>query len=360
MKSYVVDTNVFLADPLAIYAFPGSNVLIPDIVLSELDRLKTSKMDKRLRYRGRQISRILFGLSEHGMLLEGIPIEDGSQVRVVALDSSSDVPSTLNPKNSDDRILAVAYQQAQLGDDVTLVTNDLNMLLKAQTLDLRVVRYGEDDERGWGFRVVQAVKRNRAVAAAVVVGLVALALALYALSMSTARNTATQQPTSFPSQGGTTLPGIGNVQAREFELRQLVNQNPQNVQAWYDFASLEADVGKATGSRQRMDQAVQYYLHALQIQPNNSDIRTDLSITYFYLGAVDDAIREAKIAIRYSPNHSKAHYNLGVFYFRGKKDDVNAIREFELAIKTDKSGDVAAQARQMLQQIRVQERQGGR
>ncbi len=352
--SFVVDTNVFLADPLAIYAFPGADVLIPDIVLSELDRLKTSKMDKRLRYRGREVSRILFALSEQGMLLEGIPVEDDTVVRVVALDSSAPVPATLNPKNSDDRILAVARQLADTGDNVTLVTNDLNMLLKAQTLDLPVVRYGEDDERGLGSRILQGFRRNRAVAAAALVGLIALGLALYALGVSTSNSS---QPASFPGQGQA---APSNVQNEEFHYRQALQQNPKDVNAWIGLGNLYFDLGKASGSTDRFNQAIQCYVHALQIQPKNPDVGTDLAISYFYLGNVDRAISQAKEVIKYNPRHPLAHLNLGVFYFKGKKDDVNAVRELDAAIRYDKAGEVAANARELLQEIRVQERQGGK
>lgn len=352
VKSYVVDTNVFLADPLAIYAFPGSNVLIPDTVLSELDRLKTSKMDKRLRFRGREVSRILFGLSERGTLMSGIPIEEGSTVRVVALDSSTEIPPVLHPKNTDDRILAVAYQEAKSGQDVTLVTNDLNMLLKAQTLELPVVRYGEDDERGLGWRFLQAAKRNRAVAAAVVVGVAAFLLALYALRVSTTQNNS--QPSPFPVQGQSSF------QTQESAYLQALSSNPRDLRALTGLANLYFDDGKTSGASSRFQQATQYYRRALAIEPRDPEVRTDLAITYFYLGSVDSAIREAKLALKYDPNHPLTHYNLGVFYWKGKKDAVNAIREFERAIRVDKVGEVATQARELLQEIRVQQRQGGK
>lgn len=352
MKTYVVDTNVFLADPLAIYAFPGSSILIPDVVLSELDRLKTSKIDKRLRYRGREVSRILFGLSEHGMLMEGIPLEDGASVRVVALDSDAEVPSTLNPRNTDDRILAVAFQVAASGEDMTLVTNDLNMLLKAQTLELNVARYGEDDEHSLGRRFLHAAKRNRGVGAAVIVGLVALGFALYALRVSTQQNS---QPTPFPNQGQLTA----GFRQQETAYLQAVSQNSKDLHALAGLANLYFDTGKSTGSSERFRQARDYYVRALQLQPSNVDMRTDLAITYFYLGDADEAISQAKASLRYDPTHALAHYNLGVFYWKGRKDDVNAVREFKAAIKVDKAGDVASEARDLLQEIRLQERQGG-
>lgn len=348
-KAYVVDTNVFLADPLAIYGFPGADVLIPDIVLSELDRLKLSKADKRLRYRGREVSRILFGLSERGLLLEGIPVDEDSIVRVVPLDTDARIPSTLNPRGTDDRILAVAYQLAQSGKDVTLVTNDLNMLLKAQALEIPVERYGEDEEHTLGRRFVQAAKRNRAVTASVIVGLVALGFALYALSVSTQGGGQAQMP---PQQQTTA--------AQEYQYLQALSRNPKDINALVGLANIYFDSGKAAGDSARLRQAADLYRRAVAIQPSNADVRTDLAITHFYLGSVDEAIREARAALKHGPDHTLAHYNLGVFYWKGKKDDVNAVREFEAAIKTDKVGEVADQSRELLQEIRLQQRQGGK
>ncbi|MBI4733542.1 MAG: hypothetical protein HY779_01760 [Rubrobacteridae bacterium] len=61
---YVLDTNVLLYNPRAVYAFPDADVIIPDTVLMELDKIKTSRADRELRYRGREISRILFDLTD--------------------------------------------------------------------------------------------------------------------------------------------------------------------------------------------------------------------------------------------------------------------------------------------------------
>ncbi|HZD60741.1 MAG TPA: PIN domain-containing protein, partial [Anaerolineae bacterium] len=143
---YVLDTNVLLYNPRAIYAFPDADVVIPDIVLGELDKVKTSRADRELRYRSRQISRILFELSANGKLTDGIPFGKNSTVRVMSFDPSRGTPGSFGSKNSDDRILSIVYQlkQESNGRPVAIVTNDLNMLLKAQTLDIKVEHPGEE------------------------------------------------------------------------------------------------------------------------------------------------------------------------------------------------------------------------
>ena len=141
----ILDTNVLLADPNSVLSFPRADVVIPETVLSELDKLKTARVDPDLRFRGREVSRILFDLSEEGSLVDGVELPDGGSLRVAPFDSDHDVPEGVSPRNADDRILITANQvlkHAEPGTDVRLVTNDLNMLLKAQTLGIPVTRYG--------------------------------------------------------------------------------------------------------------------------------------------------------------------------------------------------------------------------
>ena len=139
MRTVVIDTNVLLSQPEVVNSFHDADVVIPEIVLSEIDKLKTARVDPELRYKGRQVSRILFELSETGGLHEGVELAGGSTLRVTGLGSDADMPPGLSSRNTDDRILAVAIRlHEESGNPVTLVTNDLNMLLKAQRFHLDV------------------------------------------------------------------------------------------------------------------------------------------------------------------------------------------------------------------------------
>ena len=109
-KVVILDTNVLLADPNSILSFPRSEVVIPETVLGELDKLKTARVDPDLRFRGREISRMLFDLSEDGSLVEGVELPDGGTLRVAPFDSEKTLPKGVGSRNADDRILATAYQ----------------------------------------------------------------------------------------------------------------------------------------------------------------------------------------------------------------------------------------------------------
>ncbi|MBN2841189.1 MAG: hypothetical protein JXP37_09580, partial [Coriobacteriia bacterium] len=180
MRTVVLDTNVLLSDPSVLLSFPDAEVIVPETVLGEIDKLKTSRVDPDLRFRGREVSRILFDFSEMGSLVEGIDLPDGGRLRVMPLESDAALPEGLATRNADDRILAVAYQACSGGcEDLTLVTNDLNMLLKAQTFGIKVERRGETDV-SLGKRTVRWFQRYRtpltilAIAIAVFAGVLAL------------------------------------------------------------------------------------------------------------------------------------------------------------------------------------------
>ena len=208
----VLDTNVLLADPTVLLSFPRSDVVIPETVLGELDKLKTARVDPDLRFRGREISRILFDLSEEGSLVDGVELPDGGTLRVAPFESDVELPSGLQTRNADDRILAAVFQtRAIYGPEasVTLVTNDLNMLLKAQTLGVPVHRHGDGIEGGFARRyLIRPFQRYRVpitiLAVAVAVFAAVLVLAFY---LQPSRNSASNSTITVPPELKNVLPG---------------------------------------------------------------------------------------------------------------------------------------------------------
>ena len=80
-KTYVLDTNVLIYDPNAIYVFDEHDVVIPITVIEEIDRFK-HELNERGR-NARTISRFLDGLRKKGSLRDGVPInEKGGTLRV--------------------------------------------------------------------------------------------------------------------------------------------------------------------------------------------------------------------------------------------------------------------------------------
>src|SRR5665647_2363490 len=77
-RVYVLDTNALLNDPEVLFAFSGAEVVVPGVVLDELDGLKHRREDRRLRYSGRKATRLLFEVTREGRLLEGVRLENGA------------------------------------------------------------------------------------------------------------------------------------------------------------------------------------------------------------------------------------------------------------------------------------------
>lgn len=144
-KIYVLDTNVLLHDPNAIFRFEENEVVIPHVVTSELDAKKTrgDELGKNARHLNRY-----FGTLDKESLLNGVPLKSGGTLRFATHDESA-IRSVLNPTN-DDYIIATAQGlQSKLKDDedkkVILVTRDFNMMLRARLRGVDAESYHADD-----------------------------------------------------------------------------------------------------------------------------------------------------------------------------------------------------------------------
>ena len=120
VKTFVIDTNVFIHKPDCIDSFRDNEVVIPLMVLEELDKLK-SYHDERGR-NARMAIRLIAELAKHGNLQQGVKMENGSVLRVV-MTAGKQGPFTmeLDLKNPDNRILATAYSLQQEGRRVFFV-----------------------------------------------------------------------------------------------------------------------------------------------------------------------------------------------------------------------------------------------
>jgi hypothetical protein len=341
VRTIVLDTNVLLSDPESLYAFPGSEIVVPETVLGELDKVKTGRVDPDLRYRGREVSRALFELSLDGDLVDGVPLPGEGQLRVVPLDPGFDTPDGLSMRNADDRIIATALQVCDAGcDDLTLVTNDLNMLLKAQTLGIRVARHDDGPDSTFARRyIIRPFQRYK-----VPLGILAMALAVFGaivvLTLLT-RGDVGSSGSGVPSEFRTVL---SEQQERILDLSLRLEENPTDLDAVLNLANEYYDLSEHTGDTQMADLARRYYEQYLQSRPDDPNVRTDLAISYFVLGNTDRAIQEVTTVLQSDPDHLNAAYNLGIFYWRGRRDYQRAAAQFQSVIDlTQGSTDPNAQ-----------------
>lgn len=133
-KIYVLDTNVLLHNPQALFAFEENDVVIPFAVIEEIDNQK--RRQDEIGRNARVISQQLDTLRAVGKLSQPIALPTGGTL-CIELNHQERIsfPTGLDPNKRDNRILAVAHNlQQQTTGPVTLVTKDLNLRIKADVM----------------------------------------------------------------------------------------------------------------------------------------------------------------------------------------------------------------------------------
>ncbi len=148
MKTFVLDTNVILHNPAAIFVFAEHNVVIPFTVIEELDKMK--RKDDDLGRNARECIRHLDWLRTRGSLTQGVNWGEhsprvGAAAKVgpegrtgtIRIDVEEyERPSALHEEVPDNRIIAVAWHLKQKGVNVTFVTKDLSARIKSDALSI--------------------------------------------------------------------------------------------------------------------------------------------------------------------------------------------------------------------------------
>ncbi|WP_233198458.1 MULTISPECIES: PhoH family protein [unclassified Cryobacterium] len=149
-RTYVLDTSVLLSDPKAIFRFAEHAVVLPVVVISELE---SKRNDPEIGYFARQALRNLDELRlKHERLDFPIPVGEGGTLRVELNHSSMSVlPSGMQLGDNDSRILAVALNLSNDGMTVTVVSKDLPLRVKAASLGLAADEYRHElaVDSGW-------------------------------------------------------------------------------------------------------------------------------------------------------------------------------------------------------------------
>ncbi len=140
--AYVLDTNVLLYDPNSLFSFKEDDVVIPIVVIEEMDTFK-----KDLNETGRNarlVSRKLDELRKHKGLSQGVQLENGGTLKVFVEKKVFDLlPPELHISKADNRILSVALglKQNDQYQTVILVTKDTNLRIKANAFGILAEDY---------------------------------------------------------------------------------------------------------------------------------------------------------------------------------------------------------------------------
>jgi PhoH-like ATPase len=160
-RTYVLDTSVLLSDPRSLVRFDEHEVVLPIVVITELE----AKRDHpELGWAARQALRMLERFRRQGPLTEALQANEAGGTLRVELNhqDTSALPAALTTDNNDHRILAVARNLASEGHDVTVVTKDLPLRLKASIVGLHADEYRNElaTDSSWSGYVELEVERD--------------------------------------------------------------------------------------------------------------------------------------------------------------------------------------------------------
>ncbi len=164
MKTFVLDTNVVLHDPQAIFAFEGARVVLPLTVIEELDTFKRNN-DERGRS-ARMIARSLDELRKQGKLSDWVNLEHGGKLKV-EIQVSDGLPKMFSQGTKDNEILACAQFLRKKEEKIVLISKDINLRIKAEALGLETQDYEKEKVdvaelyRGWQEVAVSSADIDR-------------------------------------------------------------------------------------------------------------------------------------------------------------------------------------------------------
>jgi PhoH-like ATPase len=145
-KIFILDTNVILHDFRCIYKFEENDLVIPIVVLEELDKMK--KGADLISYNAREFTRELDHLAGKRQFKDGIPLGKGLGKLYVETgkEYSKKLAESFPEKTPDHRILAIADYVATANPKVPtiLVSKDINLRMKAKSLGLDAEDYESD------------------------------------------------------------------------------------------------------------------------------------------------------------------------------------------------------------------------
>lgn len=166
-KTFVLDTNVLLHNPGALFAFEEHRVVLALAVIEELDRFKRS--NDELGRNARHAIRTIDKHRELGSLGDGVPIPNGGVLQVVLQQEVREhlAMAGLKPDAADNQIISVALALMRKGQRVIFVSKDINARVKADALGLRVMDFEQQKVdfdslyQGWREILVSADTVNK-------------------------------------------------------------------------------------------------------------------------------------------------------------------------------------------------------
>lgn len=362
-KIYVLDTNAILTDDDILEHYADKDIALPETVLQEVDKIKVGRADADTRYRGRAFTRTLFEIADGRSLKDGFPTDDGGSIRVLSYDNRRQMPQGLVSKNPDDRIVASAvWLQEDLGEghEVVMVTNDLNMLLKAQSSDLSIVRHEDTYNQGFMQRfVVKPFQKYRTPLTILLIAIAIFAATIFVATRGLRPEVTTTQgiPSEFRNfvteEQATLIDGLIRLQTNASDPTALRTV----AEGYLDLyeQTVMTDPAKAATLATR---GVEYFGRLMNVAPDDTNSRISYGILSFYAGNTDEALVQLVEALSQVPDDVRGNYYLGVVYMQGRQDLDKAEQQFTRVVELSQGDashtEILTNAQLALKQIAVE------
>ena len=142
-KTFVFDTSVLIHNTNSYKNFSDSEIIIPIAVLEELDKLK--KFSNEVGRNARVVIKTFDELSSNDDITKGVQLNNNSIIKI-DVNNYPLSKSLKDPTYGDTRILNCAINIAKKNDDVTLVSNDINLRVKAKAFGLHAISYNDSNK----------------------------------------------------------------------------------------------------------------------------------------------------------------------------------------------------------------------
>ena len=149
-KIFILDTNVLIHDPEAMFSFDDNDVYLPIYVIEEIDKLKeySDRVGKSARETSRNIEKLRKEEKNSNLsLLKGLKNSTGGTFRIVLGENDIvNIPDSLNKNLTDNKIIgqALRIKNENKKRKVILVSKDMNVRIKANVLGMETVDYVKD------------------------------------------------------------------------------------------------------------------------------------------------------------------------------------------------------------------------
>jgi len=137
--------------------------------------------------------------------------------------------------------------------------------------------------------------------------------------------------------------------AADFQAKPLLEQlkaDPNNF-------GLLVNLGNVYYDAKQFPAAIEYYQRALQQQPNDTSVRTDMATAIWYTGNADQALTEFQKVLSFDPNKANALFNMGIVKWRGKNDAAGAIALWQKLLATSPNFEERAKVEELIQQAKA-------